>query len=193
MNAMQEMTVLKKQWQAESPPLPDTAVVRERLAADTRAQWRVLGIVTASSLLLLAGTLWRALLSGAPEAWMVFYFSAIFSTLVWCTALWLSRGTWQPRDESLAAHLEVSIRRCRSVIIAAPIGVLLYAAGLIGSLLWKQRLYGIDWRLMLDTPAMIIAGWIGAPLYGGLMFWNAHRQRQRMRTLQDLARQLREG
>lgn len=193
MNAMQELTVLKKQWQAGSPPLPDTAAVSERLAADTRAHWRVLGVVTTFTLLVLGLALWRAAQSGTPEAWMVFYFAAIFSTVVWSTALWLSRGTWRPRDESLAAHLEVSIRRCQSVIIAAPVGMVLYAAGLAGSLVWKQRLYGVDWRLMLDTPAMIMAGWIGAPLYGGLMFWNAHRQRRRMRTLQDLARQLRDG
>lgn len=193
MNAMQELTVLKKQWQAGSPPLPDTAEVSERLAADTRAQWRVLGAVTTASLLVLGYTLWRAAQAGSPEAWMVFYFAAIFSTVVWCAALWLSRGTWRPRDESLAAHLDVSIRRCQSVIIAAPLGMLLYIAGLVGSLVWKQRFYGVDWRMMLDTPAMILAGWIGAPLYGGLMFWNAHRQRQRKRSLQALARQLRDG
>lgn len=193
MNAMQEMTALKKQWQAGSPPLTDTAAVSERLAADTRAQWRVLGVVTTISLLVLALTLGRAVQSATPEAWMVFWFATVFSTVVWGAALWLSRGTWQAQDESLAAHLEVSIQRCRSVIIAAPVGLVLYVAGLAGSLLWKQRLYGMDWRMMLDTPAMIVAGWIGAPLYGGLMFWNAHRQRRRLRSLQELARQLREG
>ena len=81
-----------------------------------------------------------------PAAWFTFVFATAFAALVWLVALWLSRGTWRPRDESTAACLEVSIRRCRSVILAAPIGILLYVAGLVGSLAWKQRVLGVEWQ-----------------------------------------------
>jgi hypothetical protein len=107
--------------------------------------------------------------------------------------MWLSRGTWRPRDESLAACLDVSIRRCRSVIIAAPIGIVLYIAGLIGSLAWRQRLLGVEWQALLDTPAMIIAGWIGTPLYAIGMLVNAQLQRRRLVFLERLRQQLGEG
>jgi hypothetical protein len=108
-------------------------------------------------------------------------------------ALWLSRGTWRPRDSSIAACLDLSIRRCRSMILAAPVGIALYVVGLIGSLAWKDRLIGLDWPAMLGTPAMIIAGWIGGPLYAAGMIWNARRQQARLKVLLALRRQLAEG
>ena len=192
MNGLQEFTSMKRQWQAQSQPLPAATELRERLAADTRAHWRVVGIVTALSLVALGTVLINAWRSKDPEAWMAFGAATVFVILVWSLALLLSRGTWQPRDESVAAHLEVSIRRARSVVMAAPIGIVLYLAGLIGSLLWKQRLHGGDLRDLLESPAVIIAGWIGAPLYSALMVWNARRQMQRLHSLQALRRRLSE-
>ncbi len=56
------------------------------------------------------------------------------------------------------------------MIVAAPVGVLLYIAGLTGSLLSKQRLLGLEWSQLLEAPSMIVAGWIGAPLYS---IWHA--------------------
>jgi hypothetical protein len=79
------------------------------------------------------------------------------------------------------------------VILAAPLGILLYLAGLAGSLLWKQRLLGVEWSQLLEAPSMLIAGWIGAPLYSLAMLWNVHRHRQRLRVLLDLKRQLGES
>jgi hypothetical protein len=68
--------------------------------------------------------------------------------------------------------------------------VVLYLAGLTGSLLSKQRLLGLEWAEMLGAPSMIIAGWIGAPLYTFSMLWNARRERKRLAMLQELKREL---
>lgn len=190
MNALQDLGSLKRHWQAQPSPRPDLAALRERLDADNRAHWRTLALVTFGTVLLLAVTLLYALRSRQPTVWFGFAFTATFAGVVWGVGLWLSRGTWRPRDESLAAHLDVSIRRCRSVIIAAPVGVVLYLAGLAGSLAWKQRLYGVDWAVLLEAPSVIIAGWIGAPIYTFAMLWNARRQRQRLRAFVELKRQL---
>ena len=79
-------------------------------------------------------------------------FVTCFAVLVWLVALVLSRGTWRPRDESIAAYIDLSIHRCRSVIVAAPIGIMLYVAGLVGSLAWRQRLLGVEWQQLLQAP-----------------------------------------
>jgi hypothetical protein len=76
------------------------------------------------------------------------------------------------------------------VILAAPIGIVLYIAGLAGTLVWKQRLFSIEWSQLLESPSVIIAGWIGAPVYALGMLWNARRQQQQLTFLQDLRRQL---
>lgn len=190
MNARPDLGTLKRQWQAASPPLPDVAALRERVAADTRGHWRALLLVTLLTVGILAAALVFALRSGQPAAWLSFGYSALFAALVWSVALWMSRGTWRPRDDTIAACLDVSIRRCRSMILAAPVGIVLYVVGLVGSLAWKDRMFGIDWPNLLGTPAMIVAGWIGAPLYAAGMIWNARRQREKLRTLLDLKRQL---
>jgi uncharacterized membrane protein len=79
------------------------------------------------------------------------------------------------------------------VIIAAPIGIVLYVAGLIGTLAWRQRLLGVEWQQLLETPSMVIAGWIGGPLYAIGMLINARVQRQRLAFLERLRQQLSEN
>jgi hypothetical protein len=193
MNAQPDFGSLKRQWQSNAPPLPDIAALQERVSADTRAHWRALLLVTALTVVILGSSLFYAVRSGAPAAWLSFGFSTIFATLVWSVALWMSRGTWRPQDDTISGCLELSIRRCRSMILAAPVGIALYVVGLVGSLAWKDRLFGVDWPGVLGTPAMIVAGWIGAPLYAAGMLWNARRQRARLRVLLELKRQLRES
>jgi len=51
----------------------------------------------------------------------------------------------------------------------------------------------VEWQQLLETPAMIIAGWIGAPLYAIGMLVNAQLQRRRLHFLERLRQQLGEG
>jgi hypothetical protein len=193
MNALNDLGHFKQQWQSQQPARQDVAELRERVAVDTRANQRVLIAASLITGVIVGLTLLRALRSDRPDRWFSFAFIAVFTALVWAVAMWLSRGTWKPRDESLAAHLEVSIRRCRSLILAAPVGIVLYFAGLATSLLWKQRLLGMEWGELLESPSMVFAGWIGAPLYTIAVAWNARRQQRRLNFLLNLRRQLGES
>jgi len=190
MNALQNLDEMKQRWQAQATAGPDLTALRDRVAADNRNHRRTLVFVAIATLAVLLITFGYAWQSARTAAWFSFAFTAAFAALVWLVAMWLSRGTWQPRDGSTAAYLEVSIQRCRSVILAAPVGVVLYLAGLAGSLAWKQRLLGLEWDQLLAAPSVIIAGWIGAPLYSLGMLWNAQRHRKRLALLLDLRRQL---
>ena len=190
MNAIPELGDLRRQWQTQPPPSADVAALRQRVAIDTRTHTRTLLVVAIGTALVIAATMIKALRSDEPGAWFGVLFTATYALLVWLVAMWLSRGTWRPRDESISAHLDVSIRRCRSVILAAPIGILLYVAGLIGSLAWRQRLLGVEWQQLLETPSMIIAGWIGGPAYAIGMLINARLQRRRLAFLERLRQQL---
>lgn len=189
-NALQDLNRMKQRWQEQSAEGPDLAALQDRIAAENRGQRRTVVVVGSATVLLLILTGIHALRSDQPNAWFGFLFTSAFATVVWLLALLLSRGTWRPRDGSTAAYLELSIRRCKSVIVAAPVGVVLYVAGLTGSVISKQRLLGLDWGELLGGPSMIIAGWIGAPLYTFSMLWNARRERKRLALLQDLKRQL---
>ncbi len=193
MNAMPELESLRRRWQTQAPPAADVAALRERVAADSRANLRTLLVVAAGTLAVLGFTLYRAVLSDEPNTWVSVVFVTCFALLVWLVALVLSRGTWRPRDESIAAYIDLSIHRCRSLIVAAPIGIVLYVAGLVGSLAWRQRLLGVEWQQLLQAPEMIIAGWIGAPAYAIGMIVNARIQQRRLAFLETLRRELGEG
>jgi len=190
MNALHELDDMKQQWQTQAAAGPDLAALRERVATDNRNHRRTLTFLAFATLGALLLSFGHALGSAREDAWLSFVCTAAFATLVWVVALWLARGTWEPRDGSTAAYLDVSIQRCRSVILAAPAGVVLYLAGLAGSLAWKQRMLDLEWEQLLTMPSMIIAGWIGAPVYSLAMLWNAQRHRKRLALLLDLRRQL---
>ena len=190
MNATPDLGDLRQQWQRQSPPATDVAALRQRVAADTRTNRRTLVIVAVGTLLMLGYSLLRAARSTEPNTWVSVVFVTCFAVLVWLVALVLSRGTWRPRDESIAAYIDLSIHRCRSVIVAAPIGIVLYVAGLIGSLAWRQRLLGVEWQQLLQAPEMILAGWIGAPAYAISMIVNARAQRRRLAFLEKLRSEL---
>jgi len=189
-NATPDLGDLRQQWQRQSPPATDVAALRQRVAADTRTNRRTLVIVAVGTLLMLGYSLLRAARSTEPNTWVSVVFVTCFAVLVWLVALVLSRGTWRPRDESIAAYIDLSIHRCRSVIVAAPIGIVLYVAGLIGSLAWRQRLLGVEWQQLLQAPEMILAGWIGAPAYAIGMIVNARAQRRRLAFLEKLRSEL---
>jgi hypothetical protein len=192
-NAIPELGDLRQQWQQQSPPAADVAALRQRVTADSRTHRRTLVIVAIGTLLVLGFALLRAARSDEPGPWVSLVFFTCFAVLVWLVALLLSRGTWRPRDESIAAYIDLSIHRCRSVIVAAPIGIVLYVAGLVGSLAWRQRLLGVEWQHLLQAPEMIIAGWIGAPAYAIGMIVNARAHRRRLAFLEKLRRELGES
>ena len=188
-----ELESLRQQWRTQASPAIDVATLRQWVAEDSRTNRRTLVIVTLGTLLMLGYTLVRALRSDEPNTWVSVVFVTCFAVLVWLVALALSRGTWRPRDESTAAYLDLSIHRCRSVIVAAPIGIVFYVAGLVGSLVWRQRMLGVEWQQLLQAPEMIIAGWIGAPAYAIGMIINAQVQRRRLAILEKLRRELGEA
>lgn len=188
-----ELESLRQQWRTQASPAIDVATLRQWVAEDSRTNRRTLVIVTLGTLLMLGYTLVRALRSDEPNTWVSVVFVTCFAVLVWLVALALSRGTWRPRDESTAAYLDLSIHRCRSVIVAAPIGIVFYVAGLVGSLIWRQRMLGVEWQQLLQAPEMIIAGWIGAPAYAIGMIINAQVQRRRLAILEKLRRELGEA
>ncbi len=193
MNAIPELNDLRRQWQTQPPPSADATALRQHVASDTRTHNRTLVAVAIGTVLVIAATIVKASFSDEPGAWYGVVFTCAYAVLVWLVGMWISRGTWRPQDESIAAHLDVSIRRCRSVIIAAPLGIVLYVAGLIGSLAWRQRLLGVEWQQLLETPSMVIAGWIGGPLYAIGMLVNARMQRQRLAFLVRLRQQMGEN
>jgi hypothetical protein len=190
MNTRPDLGDLRQAWQRQPAAPLDVAALQAQVRSESRAHQLALWVAAALTLLVVAVMLARALLTQRPEAWFGVAWSLLFAVVVWPVVLWLARGTWRPRDESALACLDVSIRRVRAVQAGAPLGILLYLLGLAGAVLMRQRLFGGEWADLLQSPSLIVAGWIGAPAYAAFMLWYAKRQRERLAVLRSLRGQL---
>lgn len=179
---------LKSVWRQTSPPGLDVAALRRLVDAETRRHAAIVGTIAALNLLVLAWALWRVLGGRSAGDWTGFVIAVAFSALVWALTLWLTRGQLTPRDESTAAYIELAIRRSRANVIAAPLGIGLFAAGLLIGVWMRTALLGQDIGTALRSGPMLMTGGVILPLYALFMGINAlvHRRRlRRLRTLQQ--------
>jgi len=193
MSIRPDLGELRQAWQRQPAAPLDVAALHAQVRAESHAHQRALWVAAALTLVVLVLMLGRAVITQRPEAWFGVAWTTLFVALVWPVSLWLSRGTWQPRDESTLACLDVSIHRARSVQAGAPVGILLYGVGLASAVLMRRQLFGGQWEDVLFSPSLILAGWLGGPVYAAGMLWYARRQRQRLEVLQALRGQLGEG
>lgn len=193
MNTIPELDQLGKQWRSQRGAPLDLASLHAQVQDESRAHGRGLLAAALVTGIVLAVQFARALWQGTPGAWFGALWTALFSAVVWPVSLWLSRGTRQPRDESAAAYIDVSIRRCRAVLIGVPVGILMYLAGLASTVVVRHYLFGGEWHDMIFSRPMIIAGWIGAPIYAAGMLWIAAHQRRQLRVFEALKREMGEG
>lgn len=190
MNTLAQMGDLRRQWQNQQGTPVDTGLLQRQAEAESRAHRRAIVIAAVLTALILAAVFVRAMVTGLPEAWFGAIWTLLFSGAAWPIWLWMSRGTWQPHDTSTASYLDISIRRCRAVLMGAPTSILLYVAGLAGALILRHQLVGDAWGDLLSSPSTVVAGWLGVPLYALASLRYAHRKRQRLAMLLALQRQL---
>lgn len=190
MNGNDEFGDLKRIWRETSPPGLDEAALRRLVDSETRLFGPIIGTVAAANLTALALALWRVIEGGWAGGWPRFVFAVAFSAGVWAVTLWLMRGQRAPRDESTAAYLELAIRRSRSNVIAAPVGIGLFVGGLVVGVWMRTTLLGQDVGTVLRSGPMILAGGIILPLFALVMGVTALVHRRRLRRLRALQQAL---
>lgn len=183
-----ELHAWQRQWREQSLPATtaDDLARSVRKGTSLARNWTIAAAVL--TVVMLVPLLQRTLSGSANPRFVIGVL--LFVVLVWSSTMWLARGTWRPRDESTAAFLDVSIKRCRAAMVGAPVGIVIYAAELLYVLLSVHRLEGVEWGTLLRSAPVVLIGWIGAPLYVASQIWYARRQRARLRRLQELQAQL---
>ena len=183
-----ELRAWQREWREQA--LPATSVEELARSVQRGNRHAIYGTAAAALFTIIAiAPLIRRAIAGTIDSQFLAGILT-FVVLVWVTALWLARGTWRPRDESTAAFLDVSIRRCRAAMLGVPVAFVLYAAELIYVLLSMQRIEGADVASLLRSPQFVAVGWIGGPLYLAGQLWYGHRQRERLNRLRLLQTQL---
>jgi hypothetical protein len=191
MNLDTELRDWQRSWREQALPAASAAELARMVRRGTRNA--VYGTLAAALLTLLAiAPLVRRALSGDVDTHFLTGI-LVFVALVWVSALWLARGTWRPQDESVAAFIEVSIRRARAAQLGVPVALVLYCAQLFYVLMSTHRIEGVAWSDMLTSRQFIAVGWIGGPLYIAGQVWYARRERSRLARLQQLQTELAAG
>jgi hypothetical protein len=190
MNPVDDFGELQRQWRQQTPSGIDVDDLRQLVDADTRRHvWTFVG-VGALNLAVLLYTFARALRLDSREAWLGLGLAVLFSVLAWGLALWLVQDQRAPRDESTAVYLDVAIRRSRAVVIGAPLGMGLYAAGVALTLGLRHVVLGQEVGPMLRSGPVVLALWIVTPLYTVVMGLYAIVHRRRLQRLHALRRAL---
>ncbi len=158
MNTNAEIDTWRRLWQTQSDALAP-ADLRDRIAREIRRQKVALIAPVLVTLVIGGVVVARAIASPqldnvvmAVEAWL--YIAAI-----WAGSLWISRGTRRPLADTTLAFIELSIRRCRSILSGLRFGAFMYIAQLLVMLLLRHRYSGLSWDAILGSwPVSCWAG-----------------------------------
>lgn len=193
MNADLELQGWRTQWHTQADARGETALdvakLRMEVIRSTRRKRLTLAIPVLVTLYAGIVATWFAT-SGRPGAQQYAIGVWVFLAATWAGMLYISRGTWTPRDESTAAFIHVTVGRYRSSIRAVPLAVLVYVAELLFFTWLPVRYSGVPLEVMLGSWPFILLGWIGLPLFTGGMWWWRLRSQRRLAYWEGLQREL---
>jgi hypothetical protein len=189
MNTPAEIDDWQRVWQTQTAG-PDAADLRERVARETRRK-KVALILPIAVTLGIGG--WMASRAAASDRWQDLLLAVetwTFIAVLWAVALWLERGTWRPLDESTAAFVSLSIRRCEAVLTGLRVSTAAYLAQLACILSWQLWYAPMSAADVLGAWPMIVLGWLGVPAFLLGTAWYGRRKRLELDRLIELRRQL---
>jgi hypothetical protein len=187
MNTDLELDSWRRQWQRQ--PVRGAEELKESVLRETRRA--KLGLLAPVAVTVVIGgwalfQAWRFPVPGAISLAISVWTCIAFA---WAGSLWLARGTWRLRGETTAEFVALAIRRCESALRAVPFGITLYGLELAVMVLWTLRA-GTRLSELLHSPAFIVLGWLGGPIFVAGAIWYARRKRAELNRLLELRRQL---
>jgi|SRR5262245_2420763 len=128
-----ELDAWRREWQAESPPLPD---LKARVERETRMmRWFVAAEILVT-VVIGGGSVALAVLSPAMDMVLLAIGVWVFIAIAWTISFLLRRGAWAPATATTSAFLDLSILRCRRRREAVLAQAVLYALILGFDLVW---------------------------------------------------------
>lgn len=183
-----ELDGWRRQWQRQ--PVRGAAELKESVLRETRRTKIMLLAPTAVTVIIGGWALLQVWFFPVPGAISLAIGVWTCIAFAWAGSLWLARGTWRPRAETTAAFLELAIRRCESGLRAVPFAIALYTLELAVMFLWSLRVGTVTPIELLRSPAFIVLGWLGGPIFVAGVVWYARGKRAELNRLLELRRQL---
>jgi len=192
MNFDKQLGAWQQQWQGTHDETGSASVTDLRRRVETESRRMKIGLLAPAAITVGSGggVLLRAV--GTPQtADLVLAVGVWLSILIaWTGTLAIAFGTWRPLGETTAAYVDVSIRRCRSNIRSAKLGIALYLAQFLFILLWTLFTSPASVMSALWAWPVIVIGWIGFPLFLVWVRWYVRGKRTELAALLDSQMQI---
>jgi hypothetical protein len=192
MRADEELGAWQRQWQSAAAENDGDSVagLRQRVMRESRRM--KIGLLAPAAVTVGIGgaVLLRALDTLEPSDFALAIGVWIAILIAWAGSLWIAHGTWQPLGETTAAYVDLAIRRCRSGMLTAKFGAVLYVAQFLFILLWKIEVSAIGVAAVLTGWPVVVLGWIGFPLYLVWLGWFLRRKGRELGALVEMQEQI---
>jgi hypothetical protein len=131
--ADRELDAWRREWQADTPALPD---LKARVERETRMMRMFVAAEILVTVVIGGGSLVLALLSPGLDMLVLTIGVWVFIAIAWTISFLLRRGAWAPVTATTTAFLDLSILRCRRRREAIWLQVVLYTLILGFDLVW---------------------------------------------------------
>jgi len=184
MNADTELDMWREQWQSETTIPAD---LRRKVERQSRGM--KLGVINAVLVTLSVGgfTAAWAVRAAQRDVILLALGTWIFITTAWAFQIGLNRGKWSPSAMSTNAFIELSIRRCRSALIAATFGACLFVSELVFCLTWiyhhsiGPRKPVLTWLFFSSVPIDLV--WLATIAFFSWLVWHRRKKRAELSYL----------
>jgi hypothetical protein len=187
MNADTELDMWREQWQSETAIPAD---LRRKVERQSRAMKLV--VINAVLVTLSVGgftAVW-AVCAPQPDVILLAVGTWIFLAIAWAFQIGLNRRKWSPSAMNTNAFIQLSIRRCRSALIAATFGACLFVSELVFCLTWiyhhsiGPRKPVLAWLFFSSMPIGLV--WLATFAFFSWLVWHRRKKRAELSYLVTL-------
>jgi hypothetical protein len=187
MNIDTELEAWREQWQSDT-------VVPLDLRRKVERQSRFMKILLIADILVTitiggAAAAW-AVRSPQPEIILLAVMTWVFIVTAWTFSVTVNRGNWAPAAQSTAAFVDLSVRRCRSRLLALRFAMGLFIFQTVFVLSWVYRNSPsrqqpvLTWLLFSSVAIDMV--WLCTLAFFGFVIWFRRRKRAELACLLDL-------
>jgi hypothetical protein len=175
MNVDAELDVWRQQWQSDAAVPLD---LRTKVARQSR--WMRIALIADILVTIVMGGGAIAYAAYAQQADTVLLAAVtwLFLACAWTFVLTMSRGTWSPSALDTAAFVDVSVRRCRSALVAV-----WFAAGLF----LCELLFCVGWIYARSPEQRVpVWVWLATVVFFGFLVWYRRKKSTELAYLLSL-------
>jgi hypothetical protein len=154
MTADNELEAWREEWTSQAA---QGSMLADRVKRHSRFMRLMLVAEVLVTVVIGGGTIWLAVSRQELNFRVLAAATWLFLAAAWGFGLWNRHGAWSPVAMTSAAYIEISIRRCRSAMLATIFGMVLYVVELVFCLVWIYQWTG-ELSFLFSIPMGAVAG-----------------------------------